>query len=277
MRELDTGTGDLLARVEEGVAVITMNRPDRRNAFSQGMLDGLAQILADVEVDDDVGCVVLTGAGGAFSAGGDMKDLAGDADRDGWLESRTMPFDRKVQLQRSSQRATSGRLWAMPKPTVAALPGSAAGAGLSLALACDLRYAVEGAVLVTAFARVGYAGDFGGTWFLSRLVGTGKARELYYLSERLSAEEAERLGILNGIFPSEQFEEKVTGIARRLAAGPRVAYGYMKENLNRAVLGELGECLDLEAGHHLRTGETEDNREAVRAFLEKREPRFAGK
>jgi 2-(1,2-epoxy-1,2-dihydrophenyl)acetyl-CoA isomerase len=148
---------------------------------------------------------------------------------------------------------------------------------LSLALACDLRYAVAGAVLTTAFARVGFSGDYGGTWFLTRLVGAAKARELYYFSDRISAEEAEQLGIVNAVFPADTFEQEVTDRARRLAAGPRIAYRYMKENLNRAVNGELGDCLDIEATHHIHAGLTEDHREAARAFVEKREPRFQGR
>ena len=127
----------------------------------------------------------------------------------------------------------------MPKPTIAAIPGPAAGAGLSLALACDLRYAVPGAILTTAFAKVAFAGDYGGTWFLTRLVGSSKAKELYYFSERLSAEDAERLGIVNAIFPAADFETEVIDRARKLAQGPSIAYRYMKENLNRAVAGEL--------------------------------------
>lgn len=271
MKELDTGTEHLLGRVDEGVAVLTLNRPERRNALSGPMLDALARALAGAEVDDDVGAVVLTGAGGAFCAGGDVKEMATAGEGDG------PSFDARVHRQRLSQRATSARLWEMPKPTIAALPGPAAGAGLSLALACDLRYAADGAVLTTAFARVAFAGDYGGTWFLTRLVGTAKARELYYFSERLSAAEAEGLGIVNAVFPAERFEDEVMGRARRLAAGPRVAYRYMKENLNRAVHGELGECLDMEAAHHLRTGLTEDHREAAQAFVEKRESAFRGR
>jgi 2-(1,2-epoxy-1,2-dihydrophenyl)acetyl-CoA isomerase len=277
MREIDTRTPDLLARVDDGVAVLTMNRPERRNALSQAMLDGLARVLAEVEVDDDVGCVVLTGAGGAFCAGGDVKSMAAGGGMSGAAIGERPSLDEAIHRQRLSQRATSGRLWELPKPTIAALPGAAAGAGLSLALACDLRYAVEGAVLTTAFARVAFAGDYGGTWFLTRLVGTGKARELYYFSERIPAEEAERLGIVNAIFPKDTFEQEVMDRARRLAAGPRTAYRYMKENLNRAVHGELGECLDIEVTHHVHTGQTEDHREAAQAFVEKREPKFRGR
>jgi 2-(1,2-epoxy-1,2-dihydrophenyl)acetyl-CoA isomerase len=275
MTTLDTGTEDLRAEINDGVAVITMNRPDRRNAFSPAMISAMAAVLAQVETDDAAGCVVLTGAGGAFCAGGDVKSMAAPpADRgDGAGRS----VDAAIHRQRLNQRATSGRLWSMPKPTIAAIGGPAAGAGLSLALACDLRYAVPGAVLTTAFARVAFAGDYGGTWFLTRLVGSSKAKELYYFSERLTAEDAERLGIVNAIFSAEDFEREVMARARRLAHGPSIAYRYMKENLNRAVTGELGECMDLEVTHHVHTGFTEDHREAARAFVDKREPQFRGR
>jgi 2-(1,2-epoxy-1,2-dihydrophenyl)acetyl-CoA isomerase len=276
MTALDTGTEDLRAEVDDGVAVITMNRPARRNALSEAMMSALGAVLAQVETDDAVGSVVLTGAGGAFCAGGDIKGMAASrADRSGDGAGRSL--DAVIHRQRLSQRATSGRLWSMPKPTIAAIGGPAAGAGLSLALACDLRYAVPGAVLTTAFARVAFAGDYGGTWFLTRLVGSGKAKELYYFSERLSAEDAERLGIVNAVFPAADFEREIMARARRLAEGPSIAYRYMKENLNRAVAGELGDCMDLEVTHHLHTSLTEDHREATQAFVDKREPRFRGR
>jgi 2-(1,2-epoxy-1,2-dihydrophenyl)acetyl-CoA isomerase len=272
MAELDTGTEDLRAEIDDGVAVITMNRPERRNAFSQAMMSALAAVLAQVETDETVGCVVLTGAGGAFCAGGDVKGMAAPRD-----DRAGRSLDAVIHQQRLNQRATSGRLWGMPKPTIAAIGGPAAGAGLSLALACDLRYAVAGTVLTTAFARVAFAGDYGGTWFLTRLVGSAKAKELYYFSERLSAEDAQRLGIVNDVFPPADFEREVMARARRLAGGPSIAYRYMKENLNRAVAGELGDCMDLEVTHHAHTGLTEDHHEAAQAFVAKREPRFRGR
>lgn len=275
MTAIDTGTEDLRAEIDSGVAVITMNRPARRNAFSQAMVSALGEALARVETDEAVGCVVLTGADGAFCAGGDVKSMAAPAaDR---ANGAGPSLDARIHRQRLNQRATSGRLWSMPKPTIAAIGGPAAGAGLSLALACDLRYAVPGAVLTTAFAKVAFAGDYGGTWFLTRLVGSSKAKELYYFSERLSAEDAQRLGIVNAIFPPADFEREVMERARRLAQGPSIAYRYMKENLNRAVSGELGECMDLEVTHHAHTGLTEDHREAAQAFVDKREPRFQGR
>ncbi len=272
MTQLDTGTEDLLAEVDDGVAILTMNRPSRRNAMSEAMMAAMDRLLGQVEADDAVGCVVLTGAGGAFCAGGDVKAMAERP-----AGERGHSLDAAIHRQRLRQRATSGRLWQMPKPTIAAIGGPAAGAGLSLALACDLRYAVDGAVLTTAFAKVAFSGDYGGTWFLTRLVGSAKARELYYFSDRLLAADAEHLGIVNAVFPAADFDSEVRQRARKLAAGPRLAYRYMKENLNRAVAGEVGECMDLEVTHHVHTGLTEDHREAARAFVERREPRFTGR
>ena len=272
MGTIDTGTEHLLATIDDGVAVVTMNRPERRNAMSDEMLQALGRTLAALEVDDTVGCVVLTGAGGAFCAGGDVKGMASNERREG-----RATLDGAVRRQRLNHRATAGKLWDMPKPTIAAIAGPAAGAGLSLALAYDLRYAVDTAVMTTAFARVGFAGDYGGTWFLTQLVGTGKARELYYFSERITAAEGERLGIVNAVFDAASFESEVMARAQRLASGPTVAYGYMKENLNRAVTGALPEALDLEATHHIRTGQTEDHREAAQAFVDKRQPTFKGR
>ena len=214
--------------------------------------------------------MVLTGAGGAFCAGGDVKAMAERSAADRGTPSTP------IHRQRLRQRATSGRLWQMPKPTIAAIGGPAA------ALACPWHWRATcgtrpNAVLTTAFAKVAFAGDYGGTWFLTRLVGSAKARELYYFSDRLSAADAERLGIVNAVFPAADFDAEVRQRARRLAHGPRLAYRYMKENLNRAVDGELGECMDIEVTHHVRTGLTDDHREAAKAFVERREPRFTGR
>jgi 2-(1,2-epoxy-1,2-dihydrophenyl)acetyl-CoA isomerase len=270
VRAPDTGTDDLLATLEAGVLTLTLNRPEARNAMSDGMNQGLGRMLAWAELEPAVKCVVLTGAGKGFCAGGDVKGMAA---RDG----RVTTIDAAIHRQRVNQRATAGKLFTMPKPTLASLPGAAAGAGLGLALACDLRIMASTAVLTTAFARVGFSGDYGGTYFLTQLVGAAKARELYYLSERVSAEEALGLGLVNWVCEPEALSARTQEIARRLASGPTVAYRYMKENLNRAMGGELDECLDLEATHHVHCAATEDHREAAKAFVEKREPVFKGR
>lgn len=272
-RTLDTGTTDLLAHVDDGVAVLTMNRPERRNALSRAMLDALARSLEACETHDDIGAVLLTGAGGAFCAGGDVKGMASREDGD-----IAENIDARIHRQRISQRATAGRLYQMPKPTIAALPGAAAGAGFSLALACDLRIAGESAVMTTAFAKVGFSGDYGGTYFLTHLIGAAKARELYYLSDRIDMKEAERLGLVNRVVPDGDLMREALTLAKRLATGPRVAYRYMKENLNRAAQGGAwDDCLDLEATHHIHTGLTQDHREAAQAFVDKRQPKFVGR
>jgi 2-(1,2-epoxy-1,2-dihydrophenyl)acetyl-CoA isomerase len=271
--DIDTGTEDLLASLDEGVLTLTLNRPQARNAMSGAMTSALAAQLAAAELDKAVKCVVLTGAGKGFCAGGDVKGMA--ASGDGTVGDNTI--DAAIHRQRVNQRATAGKLFKMPKPTIAALPGAAAGAGLSLALACDLRIMASNAILTTAFARVAFSGDYGGTYFLTQLVGSAKARELYYLSDRVTADEALRLGIVNWVCEPEQLTAKTREIALRLARGPTVAYRYMKENLNRAMAGDIDDCLDLEATHHVHCGQTQDHREATKAFVEKREPVFVGR
>lgn len=275
-RKIDTGTDHIHARVQDRVAILTLNRPERRNALSNEMLEGFDLALREAEAASDVGCVVVTGAGGAFCAGGDVKGMAASG---GGSETKKQGpgLDALIHRQRLAQRATAGRIYEMPKPVIASLSGAAAGAGLSIALACDLRIASENAILLTAFARVGFSGDFGGTFFMTQLIGSAKARELYYLSDRLSAADAKELGLVNWVVPADELEDETFELASRLAHGPTVAYRYMKENLNRAVGGELGECLDLEATHHVHTGLTDDHRQATRAFVEKRTPVFKGR
>jgi 2-(1,2-epoxy-1,2-dihydrophenyl)acetyl-CoA isomerase len=263
-------TQDLREEVRDGVAVLTMDRPDRLNALSFEMLDALMEALPRLASSPDVGVVVLTGAGRGFCAGGDVKAMAEGREAEGdTLEERAQALRARME--------TSRWLHEMPKPTIAMVRGAAAGAGLSLAMACDLRIASDTARFATAFARVGYSGDFGGSWYLTRLVGTAKARELYYTAEILDAPRALALGLVNRVVPDADLERETRALAERLARGPRVAYRYMKRNMNAAESGTLAELLDLEAWHHSRTGETEDHREAARAFVDKREPSFKGR
>jgi 2-(1,2-epoxy-1,2-dihydrophenyl)acetyl-CoA isomerase len=265
-----TMTNHLLESVKDGVAVLTLNRPDRLNALSVAMLDALLEALPRLAADSAVGVVVVTGAGRGFCAGGDVKAMAeGREFAETGLEEKAHGLRSKMEVSRL--------LHEMPKPTIAMVRGAAAGAGLSIALACDLRVAGESAKFATAFARVGYSGDFGGSWFLTQLVGTAKARELYYTAEIVDARTAAQLGIVNRVVPDDRLEDEAMTLAHKLASGPRVALRYMKRNMNAAETQTLAQCLDLEALHHTRTGFTEDHKEAARAFVDKREPVFKGR
>lgn len=267
----DTQQDELLVNKNNGVCTITFNRPAARNALTPAMLEGLGAALAAAELDPEVGCVVLTGAGGAFCAGGDVKAMAA-----GHASAAEIDHTVRMERQRASHRATALRLYEMSKPTIAAIPGPAAGAGFSLALSCDVRIAAENAVMTSAFAKVGLTGDYGGTYLLSQLVGTGKARELYLLAERIDMAEAERLGIVNWVVPAADLEAKTKEIAERLAGGPRVAQRLIKDNLNRALKATFAECLDMESANMAEARKTEDHKEASTAFAEKRAPRFTG-
>jgi 2-(1,2-epoxy-1,2-dihydrophenyl)acetyl-CoA isomerase len=178
-------------------------------------------------------------------------------------------------LRRSEE--VSLLLHEMPKVTIGAINGPAAGAGLSIALACDLRIAADTARFGTAFARVGFSGDFGGTYLLTQLVGPAKARELYFTAEVLGADEALKLGMVNRVVPAATLTEEVRAFASRIAAGPVVAYSYMKAHLNLALKSDLRTILDRESYGQTLTGLTEDHKEAVKAFLEKREAKFKGR
>ena len=271
MSERDTGTPDLLAHLDDGVLTLTMNRPQARNAMTLAMNQALGAQLAAAEQDRDVKCIVLTGAGKGFCAGGDVKGMAA-AGRDGpppTLEARAQGLRDRMEASRL--------LHEIPKPTIAMINGPAAGAGLSMALACDLRTMAAGARISTAFANVGFSGDFGGSYFLSKLVGTGRARELYYLADKVDAASCLAMGIVNRVCPEDTLRDETYALARRLANGPRVALRYMKRNFNAAENGSLADCFALEAWHHSRTGDTEDHKEASRAFVEKRAPVFKGR
>ncbi len=260
----------LLEAIEDGVLTLTMNRPDRLNALNAEMLLGLQESLMRAAADPAVGVIVLTGAGRGFCAGGDVKAMAERA------AQRSETYDQRAQGLRGRMEA-SRLLHDMAKPTIAMLRGPVAGAGLALALACDMRIASETLRLTTSFAKVAISGDFGGSWFLTRLVGPSKARELYFTSPVLGAAEALALGLVNRVVADAELEGEARALALSLAQGPRVTLGYIKQNMNLAEHAGLAEVLDAEALRHTRCAETEDHREAAAAFVEKRAPAFRGR
>jgi 2-(1,2-epoxy-1,2-dihydrophenyl)acetyl-CoA isomerase len=258
---------DLLETTEDGVAWLTLNRPDRLNAFSPEMLMALGKTLQRLGTDGEVGAIVITGAGRGFCAGGDVKTMANRADQG--FEARVEGLRRMHQLPLL--------LRTMTKIVIAMVNGPAVGAGLGLAMACDLRIAGRSARFGTGFAGVGYSGDFGGSWSLTRLVGTAKARELYFLGDIIDAAAAASIGLVSRVVEDEALDRETMALARRIADGPRVAYGYMKRNLFAAETEPFADVLEMEAVHQARTAMTEDHLEASIAFVEKRRPVFRGR
>ncbi|GJL86747.1 MAG: enoyl-CoA hydratase [Minwuia thermotolerans] len=262
-------TDHLLVEERDGVAVLTMNRPDRLNALSGEMLEALVENCQRLSMDRSIGCVVITGAGRGFCAGGDVKSMAeGREFADNTLEAKVLKLRGGMEVSRL--------LHEMAKPTIAMVRGPVAGAGMSIALSCDMRVASDTLKFTTAFANVGYSGDFGGSYFLTHLVGTAKARELYYTADKLNAAEAHALGIVNRVVADADLEAETMALAQKIANGPKIALSYMKRNMNAAMTESLARCFDMEAMHHTRSGETEDHKEAAKAFVEKRTPTFRG-
>jgi 2-(1,2-epoxy-1,2-dihydrophenyl)acetyl-CoA isomerase len=262
-------TEHLKVEVRDKVLVITFNRPDRLNAMSGEMIRNATAALEAAIYDPEVGAVLLTGAGRAFCAGGDVSQMSGTADA-------PVTFEDRVDRQRQGQQL-SWLLHSMPKVTIAAVNGHAVGAGLGIAMSCDLRLASENAKFGTAFARVGFGGDYGTSWQLTRLVGPAKAKELFFLPDIIGAEEAKNIGLANRILPADGFVAEAIRTASEIANGPLVSYRYMKENVNLSLTQDFRTILDREAMTHLRCGETEDHKEGVAAFMEKRQPEFKGR
>lgn len=253
----------------EAVAVIRLNRPDRLNALSHQLMNQLAPLCEELAADDSVRAVLLTGNGRAFCAGGDVGTLASEEDA---------RMDRRERAERLARWGrASYLLHVMPKPTLAVVNGVAMGAGLSLAMACDLRLMAASARLGTAFGKVGLAGDYGGSWFATRLVGPARARELYFLGPSLTAEQALAMGLVNGVVADEDLADEAASLAERLASGPTRALAAMKANFALAEDGmDLEAYLDQEARNQVATVYTADHTEGVTAFRERRPPAFTG-
>ncbi|HLZ04754.1 MAG TPA: enoyl-CoA hydratase [Bradyrhizobium sp.] len=269
-RSVDTGTDELLCEIEERVATITLNRPNARNALSDRLTPALRRMITQCGDDASVGAILITGAGAAFCAGGDVKGM-GDA-----APKTEISFEDRVANLRVKQRTLTGSLVAVRKPTIAALPGPTAGAGMAIALACDIRIAAESAFMSTGYARIGLSGDYGIAWLLTRLAGPSRARELMFFSERLDARRCEALGLVNRVVPDSELRATASALARQLAQGPTSAFSRIKDNLDHALMSDLLASMDQEAENMVLAARTSDHKEAVRAFVEKRQPTFAG-
>ena len=276
--------------VGQGVATITLNRPEHLNTMSGPLLEQATAALERATDDGSVRAVILTGAGRAFCAGGDLQGMAGDRpaglervpasgvpakSQISWGGSGDGTMQADVARLRRAMR-TSQLLRDMPKVTFAAINGACAGAGLAWACAADIRYCAASAVFNTAFMTAGLSGDFGGTWTLPRIVGPARARELYLLAEKFRAEEALRIGLVSAIIPDDELMPFVRAKAERVAGFAPLTMRSIKANLNDALDLGFAAMLDREAERHIACSRTEDAREAARAFLEKRPPVFRG-
>jgi enoyl-CoA hydratase/carnithine racemase len=226
---IDTGTDELLCEIADRVAIITLNRPEARNALSDRLTPALRRMIKLRGDDPNVGAILITGAGGAFCAGGDVKGMGGGAAK---VEAT---FEDRVADLRTKQRTLTGALVAVRKPTIAALPGPAAGAGMAIALACDIRIAAESAIMATGYSRIGLTGDYGIAWLLTRLAGTARARELMFLSERLDARRCEALGLVNRVVPDGELQETAFALAKLIQwiRKPRIWFAQPERSTTR--------------------------------------------
>ena len=270
--KIDTGTDELLCVIRDRVAIITLNRPEVRNALSDTLTPALRTMIRTCGENPEVGVLLITGAGTAFCAGGNVKGMGANRDQ----KKLDMSYEDKVADLQERQRLLTGALTSVRKPTIAALPGPAVGAGLSLALACDIRIAAQSAFISTGYLRVALSGDYGIAWLLTRLVGTARARELMFTAEKVDAARCEQIGLVNRVVPDETLQEEAFALAKSMAEGPTLALRYMKDNLDEALLFDFGTARDHEAERLIRLTTTADHKEAVQAFIEKRKPVFKG-
>jgi 2-(1,2-epoxy-1,2-dihydrophenyl)acetyl-CoA isomerase len=257
----------LLESIEDGIATLTLNRPEALNALSDDIRLGLLEAFARLGEDTTVGCIVLTGAGRGFCAGGDVKSM-GDRNARGF-EARMAGIQQSNRIPALMHRT--------PKPIIGMINGAAAGAGLGMACACDIRIAGRSAKSGAAFIKIGLSGDWGATYGVTRLIGTAKAREMFFTGEMIGADEAFRLGLVNHVVDDADLLDTTMTMARKIAGQSRIALGYTKKNLEAAQVGDFATVADLEAFHQARCSQTEDHKEAIVAFKEKRKPVFHGR
>ena len=269
---IDTGTEELLCVIRDRVAIITLNRPQARNSLSDHLTPALRTMIRTCGENRDVGALLITGAGTAFCSGGDVKGMGANRDK----KKQEMSYDEKVADLQERQRLLTGALVAVRKPTIAALPGPAAGAGLAIALACDIRIAAQSAFVSTGYLRVALSGDYGIAWLLTRLIGTSRARELMFTAEKVDAARCEAIGLFNRVVPDDRLQDEAFALAKSFAEGPALALRYMKDNLDEALEVNFDTARDREAERLVRLTSTADHREAVQAFIEKRRPVFKG-
>ena len=269
-KDINTGTKQLLAQIDQNVGIITLNRPESRNALSDELTPALRTTIKEFDTNREVRSLLITGAGKAFCAGGDVKSMS-----QGGIGPKLSREEAIEDLQRK-QLTLTGALYNFTKPSIAALPGPAAGAGLAIALACDIRYVSRNAFAIAGYGRIALSGDYGITWLLSKTVGLSKAKELMFTNDKISAEEGLRIGLFNKIVEEKKLYESTFDTAKNMAQFSPLALSLMKNNLNSCNEINFIEALDKEAACLIDTARSNDHKEGVKAFMEKRNPNFKG-
>jgi enoyl-CoA hydratase/carnithine racemase len=258
----------ILEKHEDGVATLTLNRPDKLNALNTDLAVALNETLGRIGTDKNIHAVVLTGAGRAFCAGGDLAEI--------WNGRQENDIANLEPLLRAGMQAVL-KIRTMRQPVIAAVNEAAAGAGMNIALAADMRFASEAAVFGQNFAKVGLFPDYGGTFFLPQLIGPAKAAEMFYTGDMIDAKTALQMGLVNRLVPADQLETEAKGFARNIAHGPRTASRALKQVLFGNQRAELTKALEYEVEEQMKCFASEDCAEGLRAFFEKRKPNFQGK
>lgn len=269
---IDTGTNELLCVIRHRVAIITLNRPEARNALSDNLSPALRRMIKYCGDNADVGAVLVTGAGTAFCAGGDVKGMGAHRDPN----KLAMSHEEKIADLKQRQSLLTGALHGLRKPAIAALPGPAVGAGLAIALACDIRIAAQSAFVATGYVRIALSGDYGIAWLLTQLIGTARAREFMFTGDKVDAARCAQIGLVNRVVPDERLQEEAFALARSLAEGPSLALRAMKDNLDDALTVDFDTARDREAERLIPLTTSADHKEAVQAFIEKRKAVFSG-
>ncbi len=272
---LETGTKQLLAQIEDNILTLTLNRPKTKNALSESLTPYLRKILKLVKKDKSIRILIITGYGDAFCSGGDIKSMS----KKSIINNKTKitSTKNKVKELQKKQLELTGVLYSLNIPTIAILKGVAAGAGLSLALACDIRIATTNSFIISGYSKIGLSGDYGITWLLSKITSPSIAKEIMFTNKRINAKEAKSLGIFNQVYSKNLLTKKSKELCSQIVSGAPNSVCLIKKNINNSFALTFKEALKNEAINIIKSASTDDHKEAVNAFIEKRKAVFKGK
>ena len=272
--ELETGTRQLLSHIHGNIGIITLNRPESKNALSDELTPALRKQIVNLNLDDRVNSLIITGAGDAFCAGGDIKSMNSSSNKDGWTNK--VSEEEAVKKLQVKQMTLTHALYNFSKPTIAALPGAAAGAGLSIALTCDFRFTNENAFAIAGYGRIALTGDYGMSWLLPRIIGISKAKDMMFSNKKILAREGLNIGLFDNIIEGDNLLKSTLEYANLLSSFSPLALKAMKNNINSAYELSLEKSLNQEAIELIKASKSNDHKEGIRAFIEKRKPNFTG-